>query len=122
LNLDKMISELRSQRQRLDDAIAALEGIAGDGTAHRLGGLSANIVPISGRPKRGHRGMSAAGRRRISEMMKARWAAHRSKSSGRLTTSAKKPKRRAMSAAARKRISKATKARWAIWRKKNKAA
>ena len=64
MNIDSILSALKAERYRLDQAIAALEGASG---------------PRRGRPPlsatgRRRRHMSAAARRRISQAMKARWA------------------------------------------------
>jgi hypothetical protein len=65
MDIAGLLSELRSQRDRLNQAIAAIEGIASDG-ARRQTRTAA---------KRGRRGgISAAGRRRLSMLMKRRWA------------------------------------------------
>ncbi len=62
MDTQQIISELESERDRLDQAISALRGSMG-----RKGvGL--------GRGRRGRRHLSAAAKRRISEMMKKRWA------------------------------------------------
>lgn len=65
MNFDQILNELRSERSRLDKAIAALEKVSGGKRA------------AGGRKKR-H--MSAAARRKISQMMKLRWAERRKKS------------------------------------------
>src|SRR5260221_10052733 len=103
LDLDKIVSELKLERDRLDRAIAALA----DGT-----GAASPIRRTVGRaaaPKRG-KGISAAGRRRLSAAMKARWATRKSKSAAK-PLAATATKKRGMSAAARKRISAAVKKR-----------
>jgi hypothetical protein len=65
MNTERILAELRSQRDCLNQAIAALEGISSDG-ARRQPGRGA---------KRGRRGrISAAGRRRLSMLLKRRWA------------------------------------------------
>jgi len=58
MSIDRILSELRGERDRLNRTIAALEGIS--------------RVPLTGR--RGRRTMSAAAKARISKAMKARWA------------------------------------------------
>lgn len=63
MDTQQIISELESERERLDQAISALRG---SGRGH--GG------PGGGRGRRGRRHLSAAAKRRISEMMKKRWA------------------------------------------------
>lgn len=112
MNLDKIVSELKSERDRLDRAIAAL----GDGA-----GAAARVVRRmaggAAAPK-GAKGITAAGRRRLSEAMKARWAARKSKSTAKpratsAATTTSVAKKRGMTAAARKRISAAMKKRWA---------
>jgi len=65
MEIDQIVSQLRSQRDAIDRAITALSS----GTAHR------------GRPfgskNKTRRTMSAAARKRISIAQKARWAAQR---------------------------------------------
>jgi len=62
-----ILSELRAERDRMDKAIAALSGGGG--------GVPSPFKQI--RTKSRARGITAAGRRKLSEMMKARWAARR---------------------------------------------
>jgi hypothetical protein len=63
MDTQQIISELESERDRLDQAISALRG-----SGRGRGG------PGAGRGRRGRRHLSAAAKRRISEMMKKRWA------------------------------------------------
>lgn len=64
MDTHQIISELEAERDRLEQAISALRGsMAGRrGPAGIVGG------------RRGRRRLSAAAKRRISEMMKKRWA------------------------------------------------
>jgi hypothetical protein len=73
MDIKTILSELRSERQRLDQAISALEGLDGAGVRPRT------PQAVAQRPQKARKrgAMSAAGRKRISEMMKARWAARR---------------------------------------------
>jgi hypothetical protein len=116
MDIQRMLADLNAERNRLDQAISALQGIesAAPSDAVRRG-------RPPGRPAktRSRRRMSAEARRRISEAAKARWA-ERKGTSGRKGTAAKKAsgapaKRgsRGMSPAARKRMSEMMKARWA---------
>jgi len=73
----RIVAELKMERDRLTDAIAALEG---------GGGSSTPSMGRRGRPRgtqtkgrRTHR-LTPEGRRRLSEMMKRRWAERRRKS------------------------------------------
>lgn len=105
MTLQEIVSQLRAERDRFDQAIAALEGSS----------------PRRGRPPKDSRGseqhvMSAAARKRISAAMKARWAARKKRVSS--TKTAKKLWKKAagrpkMSPAARKKLSELMRARWA---------
>jgi hypothetical protein len=78
MDIKRLLADLKGERQRVDQAIAALEALDGTGARTRFAGKRAP-APTSATttPKRRRRRMSAAGRKRISEMMKARWAARR---------------------------------------------
>jgi hypothetical protein len=65
MNITALLSQLRAERDRVDQAIAALQAL--DGT-----GQSA-APPKAAR--RGRRKMSAAARKRIAAAQKKRWAA-----------------------------------------------
>jgi hypothetical protein len=73
MDIKTMLSDLRSERQRLDQAISALQALDGNGARSQL---PQSAAPS---PRKAHKrgAMSAAGRKRISEMMKKRWAARR---------------------------------------------
>jgi hypothetical protein len=108
MNTTKILYELRAERSRIDQAIAALAALAGAGTP--------TIAAFKTQP-RGRR-LSAAGRKRISEMMKARWAARRKAAA---KPAAKKAAHKPMSAATKKRLSILAKKRWAVRKKAAKA-
>lgn len=65
MDTQQIISELEAERDRLEQAISALRG-------SMSGRRSVGAGP--GRGRRGRRHLSAAAKRRISEMMKKRWA------------------------------------------------
>jgi len=67
MDIHNIVGDLKKERDRIDRAIAALEGL-GSG---RRRGRPAGSHTVS---RRQRRHMSAAARRRISEMMKQRWA------------------------------------------------
>ncbi len=78
MDLERIVAELKRERDRLDQAIAALEGGAAPGRRGRRRGRPPG--PSGGRGRRGgRRHMSAEARKRISEMMKKRWAERRKK-------------------------------------------
>ena len=95
------IEGFESQKRRIDDQIAELRQILEGGSAE-------TAVPAT--PER-KRKISAAGRARIAEAQRQRWAAKKSAEST-ATPEAAKPKRK-LSAAGRKAIAEATKKRWA---------
>jgi exonuclease VII small subunit len=64
MDTQQIISELESERDRLEQAISALRG-----SMDSRRGLAA-----VGSGRRGRRHLSAAAKKRISEMMKKRWA------------------------------------------------
>lgn len=106
-----ILSDLRAELDRINQAIAALESLNNIGAHTEAAYKAAKSAPKS------RRHMSAAGRKRISEAAKARWAERRNKKTA--TSSPKQSGgRRAMSPAARKRISAMMKKRWAERRKK----
>ena len=70
MDIQSVLADLKRERARLDAAIDALQGL---GSGRKRGpGRPAG----SGKAKNGRSGrhMSAAARKRISEMMKKRWA------------------------------------------------
>jgi hypothetical protein len=104
-----ILAELRTERQRIDQAITALESLDHAG-ASASPAARASVSRRATSPKRRH--MSAAGRKAISEAAKAMWAERKKKA---------RP-RRHMSAATRKRLSELAKQRWAERKKKAKSA
>jgi hypothetical protein len=76
MNLGQIVSELKKERDDLSRAIAALEGIGGkQPLVSKISG-KASTVKTS---KKRHGGISAAGRKRLSEAMKKRWQERRAK-------------------------------------------
>jgi hypothetical protein len=66
MDTQQIINELEAERDRLEQAISALRG--------SMGGGRRSVSAGPGRGRRGRRRLSAAAKRRISEMMKKRWA------------------------------------------------
>jgi hypothetical protein len=64
MDIDRIVAELKSERNRLEQAIAALGG-------------TSRTTASGGQRRRRH--MSAAARARISKAMKARWASGKMK-------------------------------------------
>jgi len=72
MDIQNVVADLKRERARLDAAIAALEGL-GSGRKRGPGRPAGSSKPKPGGTGR-RRHMSAAARKRISEMMKKRWA------------------------------------------------
>jgi G:T/U-mismatch repair DNA glycosylase len=102
------IEGFEAQKKRIDAQIAEIRQLLTGGSAEPA------ATPEPGGKRRK---VSAAGRKRMAEAQRKRWAAK--KQSGATPEGSKpaaqKPKRK-MSAAGRKRISEATKRRWALVR------
>lgn len=105
MDIANVVAALKEERGRIDQAIAALEGLASP--ARR--GRPPRGASTTGGP-RPH--MSTAARKRISAAMKRRWAKWHGKSAPKPAKS-----RPRMSAAARKKLSALMKARWAAKQK-----
>ena len=77
MDTQRIVSELKAERNRLDRAIAAL-----DGAGITRATVAKNVISMDGaqsRRKRHH--LTAAGRKRLSMLMKKRWAEKRKKGS-----------------------------------------
>ncbi len=66
MDISDILAELRTERDRIDDAIAAIEKLSNAATNH-------HAAPSRSINRRGS--MSAAARKRMSRIMKLRWAA-----------------------------------------------
>jgi hypothetical protein len=97
-NLVEVLKELQSERDRLEQAIKALQ----------------SLVSMNGQPKTGREAtrprLSVAARRRIAAAQRARWARVRA---GKRVANFAKPRSRVVSIAARRKMAAAQKARWA---------
>jgi len=112
MELREILVGLKAERNRIARAIAAVEALDSTGASVRRGRPATAAKAAPKQP--GKRGLTPAGRRRLSALMKARWAARR-----KAAAPAPKPSRgrRRMSAAARKKIAEAQRARWAAQKK-----
>ena len=67
MDIQKVLAELKQERDRIEGAINALEG------------LGSNVRRTTGGSRKGRRHMSAEARARISRAMKLRWAQRKKK-------------------------------------------
>jgi hypothetical protein len=79
MDVQEILAELKTERERLDQAIATLEDLgAGQETAaSRTPIKTATVGNMRQAGKRTRGGMTEEGRKRLSEAMKKRWAARR---------------------------------------------
>jgi len=115
LDINEIVAELTAERNRIDQAIVALEG-SYSSSRPRRGRPPKAQSPQSAPHKRT---MSADARKRIGLAMKRAWAKRKGKSA---PTKAAAPAKKAaarkpMSPAARKKLSALAKARWAARKK-----
>src|SRR6476661_2987492 len=101
--LELALKGLEAERIRIDEEVADIrKQLRADGAA------STSSKPTAQPSRRRRRaGMTAEGRRKISEMMKARWAARRKATQSTSPAPAKPAKTRRLSAAGRRAISEA---------------
>jgi len=116
-NLSDVIKKLEQQRTAIENALSALRELDGPGFE------PAAAPARRGRPPKRKGGMTPEGRKRLSEALRARWAAKRAGSAAKPAAAAKsaaapKPAKRkgGITAAGRKKLSDALKARWAAKR------
>jgi hypothetical protein len=81
MGVQEIIAELRNETERLNQAIAALEGVSSrQGTTKNRASVK-TVTAVKMRQastgKKTRRGMTEEGRKRLSEAMKKRWAARR---------------------------------------------
>ena len=78
MDIQALVSDLKVERNRIDQAISALEGLASSSPPRRGRPPKAKTaVPTAGKKRRR---MSTAARKRISEAMKKSWATWHGKS------------------------------------------
>jgi uncharacterized Ntn-hydrolase superfamily protein len=78
LEIDKIVADLKKERDRLVSAIAALVGVGSTATGKRRGRKPGRKAATTTTTKR-RGGISKEGRKRLSELMKKRWAERRKK-------------------------------------------
>jgi hypothetical protein len=80
LDTQKIVADLKTEKERLDRAIAALEETGVRSAAVRSRNLTMPRTSADAKPaKQTGRQLTPEGRKRLSESMKKRWAARRKK-------------------------------------------
>lgn len=114
MNIEQMVAELRRERDRITQAIEAMEALTGSGAPSVSLSRPGAVAP------RGGARISAAGRKRIAEAARRRWAKIKAAKVAKPAKPAKSAPARRMSPAARRRLSELAKARWAKRKKEGK--
>jgi hypothetical protein len=109
MDIQSILTQLRQEASRIENAIAALVGLGSQPTRRGRPPKASRGTETSG-PKR--RTMSAAARAKIAAAQRARWAKQKGSAAPK-----KAGNRGPMSAAARKKLSRLMKARWAARKK-----
>jgi hypothetical protein len=111
-NLNEVIKKLEQQRTGIERALAALREIEGPAA------VAPPAAPAVGRPRKARRkgGMTPEGRRRLSEALRARWAAKKAGSAVPATAPAQAKRKGGMTPEGRRRLSEALRKRWAAKR------
>lgn len=118
MDINQIVEQLRRERNQLDAAISALEGVGQ--SAPRRGRPAKSAQATTAAPKDGRRRiMSASARAKIAAAQRKRWAKQKGQAPAKQAKSAAKKasKRKPMSPAMRKKLSAMMKARWAARRK-----
>jgi hypothetical protein len=110
-SLNEIIRKLEQQRTAIERALTALREVEGAGAESVT-----SATPASAGARKATRkgGMTPEGRRRLSEALKARWAAKKSDDAP--ATPAKAKRKGGMTPEGRKRLSEALRKRWAAKR------
>jgi hypothetical protein len=77
LDIESIVADLKKERDRVVKAIAALAGMGSTSTGKRRGRKPGAKAAAKTGKRRG--GISKEGRKRLSELMKKRWAERRKK-------------------------------------------
>ena len=109
MNTRQILTDLHTEHDRIDRAIAALEGLDGTGRVS----VTPGTQPAASQP-RGRRTMSVAARKKIAEAQRKRWA-ERKATTARIDEAApvQASGRRTVSAASRKKMAESQRKRWA---------
>jgi hypothetical protein len=120
MEIQPILSDLRNELERIEQAIAALEALDGTATPKPAQPKGSASEFGANKPTGRGRGISPAGRARIAAAAKARWAKLRAAKGAKPASAKKAIPTRHVSAAARKRLSEVAKARWAKQKRQGK--
>ena len=110
-DIDAVINQLEQQREAIDTAVAALRNIGGSSESGPRG-----AAPAQGGPRR--RMLTPAGRKRIAEAARRRWAEKRAAEGGqaKAVKKGRGARKNQITPAGRRRLAEAMRKRWAVKR------
>lgn len=115
-----ILASLRAQRDRINQAVTALEALDGTAISSQSAETTAKSSAPAPQPTAKKRVINPEGRKRMAEAQQKRWAAKKKSVKPQASTKQVTPKQTAtksakggITPAGRKRISEAAKARWA---------
>jgi hypothetical protein len=114
MDTTSIVVQLRQELNRIDQAIAALEGLGQAAPRRGRPPKSRQAVQAPGRKRRR---FSAASRAKMAAAQRARWAKQKGQTATNSKATANRSKGGGISAAGRKRLSALMKARWASRKK-----
>lgn len=79
MDINRIIHELKSERSRIDKAIATLEGIGRSGSAYGTTAREMTAGKAAAKHKSKPGGLTPEGRKKLSDLMKKRWAERKRK-------------------------------------------
>ena len=81
MDLERIVTDLKQERDRLSRAIAELEGSNQSRTVRKMGAATPAPITMAATGDKRGKGLTPEGRRRLSLAMKKRWAERRKKAS-----------------------------------------
>jgi hypothetical protein len=112
-SLNEVIKKLEQQRIGIERALAALRDIEGSSLEVTAAPGASASAPRGRRKAKRKGGMTPEGRKRLSDALKARWAAKKADTAVPATAPAKAKRKGGMTPEGRKRLSEALRKRWA---------
>jgi hypothetical protein len=84
MDIHSILAELRSEKDRLEEAILTIERLAAGSLTKRRGrppkwlaSAKTDVAPLASKPARKRRGFSAATRKKMAEAQRKRWASRK---------------------------------------------
>jgi hypothetical protein len=79
LDIERIVADLKKQREQITQAIAALEGLSPSASSRNGASFRSGSYRVAAQGRRKGSHISPEGRKRLSELMRKRWAERRKK-------------------------------------------